>query len=229
MGGKNHQPCREYLAISTRMSRYASLAFANLEMANVDLEDLLLTEMEGGIGNINGVKYRLEQSRQNISQLIDTARELRDEMGVRDEMGDRNYRDLLTMCSVDLDAIGMALIGAGMVDSTAWDEVVKNARSGGFYANLTMIHERALLLTEHTNKLIEQVVGLRAHAENGNVTSILEENLEGNLKPEFAKLYHAWTRFQELFIASSLLSTEVYYAFNGYGSLVDIAAQKSAA
>lgn len=223
MGGKNHQPCSGYLPISTKMSRYASLAFANLEMANVALEDLLLTEMDGGIGSINGIKYQLEKSQENIFQLIGIAQEL----GAETER--RGYQDLLTIRSVNLDAIGTALIGDNMVDSTSWNEVVKNARLGGFRANLMMIHERSLFLAEHTHKLIDQVADLHAHAEKGNVTLILEKNLNGNLKPEFAKLYHAWTRFQEFFIASSLLSTEVYYAFNGYGSLVDLAAQKSVA
>lgn len=223
MGGKNHQPCRQYLFTSTQMSRYASLAFAHLEMANVALEDLLLMEMSSMKGDISNVQNQLENSRQNIIQLSDTAQRLRDEMNHRD------YRDLITICPVDLDAIGAAFIKDGLVNADVWHKIAKNARSGGFHVNLTMIYEQALSLAEYTDKLSERVEGLRKHAEDGTVTRVLEENLSGNLKFEFAKLYNAWIRFQAYFLASSLLSTEVHYAFSGYDPLVSVATQTSAA
>lgn len=223
MGGKNHQPCRQYLAISTQVSRHASMAFAELELANVALEDLLLAEINGKIGDISSIEQQLGNSRRSITQLINTISELEAEM-------DRlNFRDLSTIHPVNLDVIGSALIGAGMVHANAWDEVVKNALSGGFRKNLAMIHSHALLLAEHTDKLAEQVIALQQQARDGNVTRVLEENLHGNLKPVFAKLYSAWVRFQELFLASALLSTEVYYAFNNYGSLVDVSTQTATA
>jgi len=219
MGGKNHQPCKPYIKTSTRMSRHASLAFAKLELANVSLEDLLLSEIDGKTGNIDNILEQLTSSRGSIAQLIDTADKLKDEMVQRD------FRDLLTIHPVNLVAIGTALIEANMVNASAWKEVMENARTGGFYKNLAMIRDNALLLAEHTDKLIEQVSLLQQQAKDGSVTQILEENMEGNFKPSFANLYNTWARFQERFIASSLLSTEVYYAFNGYGSLVDIKAQ----
>ncbi|MCR4306364.1 MAG: hypothetical protein NUV42_00165 [Candidatus Yonathbacteria bacterium] len=205
------------------MSRYASLAFAHLEMANVALEDLLLMEMSSTKGDISNVQNQLESSRQNIIHLIDTAQRL------KDEMNHRGYRDPVTICPVDLDAIGTALVKDGLVNAEAWHKVAKNARSGGFYANLAMIHEQALSLAEYTDKLSERVEGLRKHAKDGTIMRVLEENLSGNLKPEFAKLYNTWIRFQAYFLASSLLSTEVHYAFNGYDSLASVATQTSAA
>lgn len=219
MGGKNHQPCREYLAISTQMSRCASLAFAQLELANVALEDLLLAEIAGNTGDIGNIEQQLNNSQKSIAQLISTINEL------EIEMGRRNFRDLFTIRPINLNTLGTALINANMVRLSAWGEVVKNAHSGGFRKNLTMIYNHALLLAKHTDKLTEQVVQLQQQAKDGNVTQVLEENLRGNLKPVFARLYNEWIQFQELFIASSLLSTEVYYAFNNYGSLVDVSAQ----
>ncbi len=223
MGGKNHQPCREYLPISTRMSRCASLAFAHLELANVALEDLILSEMKGKIGNLSAVKSRLTLSQESVTKLIDTITELEVELNHRD------FQDLLTVCSVNLDAIGQAFIANNMVSATAWSQVSKNAREGGFRKNLAFIHESAQALVGYTAELGKKVTGLQKNAEDGVVMQVLEENLHGNLKPEFAKLYCAWSRFQEVFLASALLSTEVYYAFNGYGSLMDISAQSSVA
>jgi len=48
MGAKNHQPCNEYLPDSIKLSRSLSLARVEMEMANIHLEDLLLTELRGG-------------------------------------------------------------------------------------------------------------------------------------------------------------------------------------
>lgn len=52
MGGKNHQPCSGYLALSTKLSRSLSLANAELELANVALEDLILAELDGNTGSL---------------------------------------------------------------------------------------------------------------------------------------------------------------------------------
>ncbi|MFN3692742.1 MAG: hypothetical protein ACK4SL_01415 [Candidatus Paceibacteria bacterium] len=52
MGGKNHQPRGRYLQNSTLMSRSMSLAQIGLELANVALEDLILAELDGKIGDI---------------------------------------------------------------------------------------------------------------------------------------------------------------------------------
>ncbi len=224
MGGKNHQPCRKYLPISTKMSREASLAFAHLELANVALEDIILAEIEGGTGTIKDIEVNLEKSLESLSQLISRADELKDEM-------DRShYRDLHTLRpTINLDSIGTRLIDASMVSKSAWSVVAQNAKSGGFYKNLSMLKNHAYCLVTYTNKLGQRVRDLQPGAEKGMVTRVLEENLNGNLKSEFACLYQAWTQFQELFLASSLLSTEVYYAFNSYGSLVGITSHVSAA
>lgn len=223
MGGKNHQPCRQYLAISTQMSRHASMAFAQLELSNVALEDLLLAELDGKTGEIDGIVQQLSGSQKSLAQLIGTIDEL------ESKMNELNFQDLFTLRSVSIDAIGHALVDAKMVHVGVWNEIVMNARSGGFRKNLAVIRSQALSLSEHTDKLSTQVVALEQHAKDGNVTHVLEENLHGNLKPVFAQLYTAWSCFQNFFLASSLFSTEVYYAFNNYGSLVNVSVQKAAA
>jgi len=223
MGGKNHQPCREYLPISTQMSRFASLAFAHLELANVALEDVLLAEMNGGVGDLDGIKSQLTLSQKGVGDLVDTIVKL------KTEMKQRGFRDLLAVHPVDLDTIGRAFVANNMVSVSAWGEVSRNARTGGFNQNIALIHTHAQTLAEYTAQLHEKVNKLQGYANNGSVMQVLEENLQDNLKPEFAKLYCAWNQFQEIFLASSLLSTEVDYAFNGFGSLVDVSAQSSVA
>jgi len=205
------------------MSRFASLAFANLELANVALEDVLLAEMDGEIGDLDGIKSQLALSQKSVSDLVDTIIKL------KTEMGQRGFRDLLAIHPVDLDAIGRAFVANNMVSARAWGEVSRNARTGGFNRNIELIHTHAKTLAEYTAQLHKKINKLQGYANNGSVTQVLEENLRDNLKPEFAKLYCVWNRFQEIFLASSLLSTEVYYAFNGFGSLVDVSAQSSVA
>lgn len=223
MGGINHQPCKHFLVTSTRMSRFSSLAFAHFELSNVALEDLLLAELRGNVGSIEKAVNYMEISLQNIAQLTATIKKLKEEM-VREE-----YQDLLKIRPINLDAVGASLIDAGMVDKSAWKTVSQNALGGGFYKNLAMFQEQSVALGEYTDRLIEKMKNLREPAKKGSVTDILEKNLDGNLKPEFAKLYNAWRQFQSFFLASSMLSTEVYYAFNRYGSLTNRAAQSEVA
>lgn len=223
MGGMNHQPCKHFLVTSTRMSRFASLAFAHFELSNVALEDLLLAELKGDIGSIEKAVDCLEISRQNITQLVATIKDLEEKMD-REE-----YQDLLEVRPINLDAVGASLVDAGMVEESAWKTVSKNALSGGFYKNLAVFQEQSTTLGRYTDRLIEKMKNLREPARNGSVTDILEKNLDGNLKPEFAKLYNAWGQFQSFFLASSMLSTEVYYAFNRYGSLTNRVVQSEVA
>ncbi len=223
MGGINHQPCKHFLATSTQMSRFASLAFAHFELSNVALEDLLLAELKGDIGSIEKAVDSLDISRQNVAQLVATIQ------GLKEEMDREEYQDLLAIHPINLNAVGASMIDAGMVEASAWNTVSKNALSGGFYKNLAVFQGQAIALVEHTDRLIDRMKNLREPAKNGAVTDILEKNLSGNLKPEFAKLYNAWGQFHSFFLASSLLSTEVYYAFNRYGSLTDQAVQSAVA
>ncbi len=83
-------------------------------------------------------------------------------------------------------------------------------------------------LEVNTQSLITKISALNDAAQKGEVNLVLEENRPGNIKESFACLYTAWAKFQQDFLASSLLSTELWYAFNGYGSLVGREAQLKA-
>jgi len=209
MDHRNHQ----HLLTSTQMSRFASLAFAHLELANVALENILLAEMDGKIGDLDGVKSQLTLSQKTISDLVGTILKLKTEVNQRG-------CDLLAVHPAYLDVMGRAFVANNMVSASAWGKVSRNARSGGLTLNIELIHTHAKLLEEYTAQLHKKINKLQGYANNGSVTKVLEENLRDNFKPEFAKLYCEWNRFQEIFLASSLLSTEVYYTSNGFDSLV---------
>ena len=53
--------------------------------------------------------------------------------------------------------------------------------------------------------------------------------VEAKAKAEFAKLYTKWNDFRARFLASSIISTELWYAHTGKGSLAPTAAQLRAA
>lgn len=57
-------------------------------------------------------------------------------------------------------------------------------------------------------------------ASVGDLNLVLEQNQALNFRREFVVLYSAWASFEQAFLISSLISTEVWYRFNRFGSLV---------
>ena len=213
MGGQNHQPCRKYLAISTFMSRAASLAFAELQLANVSLEDLLLAELNGNTDTVDDILIHLQSSSTHLESLQDTVQELRAEMDIQ------GYQDLPSIHRINLEAIGVSFAEAGAVNDKAWAEVSERMKKCTFYAILSDFADSASVLLNQTKVLNQKIASLQSHAINGNVLDVVEKNHQDNFKVEFARLYTSWNKFQMKFLASALLSTEVYYAFNDYGTL----------
>ncbi len=223
MGGKNHQPCRGYLENSTKMSRNLSVAHAELELGNVALEDLLLSELCGKKGGINPFVDRLRSSAVALSAALGSVDALRQQMVSND------FVDLPTLQSADLSAIGSAFVERGMVHRSAWDAVAQIMREKGFFgilphfgAGISRLHGQTLLLAEKAS-------ALHPAAAAGEVTNVLEENRTGNIKVEFANLYSSWSDFNQLFLASSMLSTELWYLHTKRDSLCADADSKVAA
>jgi len=213
MGGQNHQPCRKYLEISTAMSRMTSLAFTELQLANVSLEDLLLIELNDGVGNIDGILQHLDKSSDHLQSLQVVMQDLCTEMDIQ------KYEDLPTLNRINLPAIGASLAKAGALNEDAWNKVSQKMKSSTFYGVLSDFQDDAHELSNLTATLKQKIIDLQKAAQSGTVLEVVETNQANNFKIEFAKLYTAWNNFQMKFLASALLSTEVYYAFNGYGTL----------
>lgn len=214
MGGINHQPCRHYLDNSTKTSRSLSLARANFEHANIALEDVLLKELAGGIGSVEPILSNLSSSVQAIEDMEGHLSAL------SAQMQQASYTDLSPAHTIDFDVLGTSFVGAGIVDVAAWETVNELSQVGGFSSVLASFKTDAAALKEQTRNLMERVKSVAGFADTGTLHKVLEENLTGNFKQEFARLYCSWAVFQQKFLASSMRSTQIWYSFMGYGPLV---------
>lgn len=215
MGGKNHQPCREYLVNSTKLSRFISLAYISLEKANVFLEDLLLAELNDGQNF--GIWSILEEMK-NSSKFLHEAERI--SKNLWDQMITKNYSDPDVLCSVDLNTVGEKLCSKGLVTHNAWTKIGELTYEQGFYSVLEYFQKQIDDLLQKTEVLIQKVLALESIANTSQINLVLEENTDANIKVEFFQLYTAWCKFNSEFIASSVLSTELWYLNNNYGSLL---------
>jgi len=217
MGGINHQPCNKkapanYLFFSTQMSRAMSIARSQFELANVNLEDVLLFEMgKRPPAHLEGSKAFLDAS---VTALRDMQTALG---GLRANMKEVGYVDLPSLRYLPLEDRGSEFTSLGIVDKTQWNAVVATMKDGSFYAVLDVFEKYIKSIRRQTEALGVAMVALSAR--QGDVTDVLERNLDGNIKVPFAQLYREWCEFQVYFLSSSMLSTELWYAQNQHGSL----------
>lgn len=220
MGGINHQPCNrpktQYLRFSTLMSRALSNARAQLELSNVRLEDILLREMgyPQGDGTVNSVLVGLNESCDSIRVLITEISNLRGNMKQND------YEDLHLVLGIKVADVVDGLAGRNLATPESLNSVAETMDAGGFYQMLDRLNTGAESLLELTAALVAKFDGLSSKEPDYRITAVLERNLSGNIKVEFANLYSAWNSFQELFLASSMVSTEIWYRYSQVGSLL---------
>lgn len=210
MGGKNHQPCRIYLAQSTALSRYLSLARAELELANVCLEDILLRELQDETGDIAAISRHLQASLEALDGSLKTLNDLWNQMVVN------NYEELPPFRALDLPSLGHTLTNMGLVSLPSWKRVVERRRREGFEGLLNYFQSLLEKIRGLTKALAEH---LSAAAQSGQLSPLLEENRPGNFKADFARLYTTYLLLESDFLASSILSTEIWYSFTRRGSL----------
>lgn len=221
MGGINHQPCNKtntgYLECSTRMSRSVSFAHARLEDANVVLEDLLLSELRGVASphSLSEFLSFLMASRRSLEECDGHINALREEL---DRCG---YTDLPTIHSTNLQSLGEEMAEAGLLEKDAWNDVTGLMKAGTFYSLLDLFGESVRGLIQFTNDLHDRAAENKESALKGDLNLVLEQNRPRNFKVEFARLYTAWGKFHRIFLASSMLSTELWYAYTLRGSLLD--------
>lgn len=217
MGGRNHQPCNKpqtsYLRYSTAMSRSLSVAYCELERANIALEDILLSELTGGAGDIKPLLGRLNKSLEALREFQVNIEQLRTDMKKHD------YTDLPILNAVNLSHLGQSLNEKGMIEMLPWENIQMAMRKDGFWAVLDLFENESQAIIDLTEMLSQCIEANVDAVEAGYLNLVVEENREGNFKVEFARLYTAWSNFQSLFLASSMLSTELWYAFTMRGSL----------
>ena len=210
MGGKNHQPCSKYLPQSTKLSRSMSLASAELELANVALENIILAELNGEQRSRDDLMSHLQLS---LASLREAGRVVGD---LRHEMKANTYKDLPPLHELDLLEVGTQMAHQGLVELSSWEKMSEIMKQGTFFANLDFFGEMMSDLERKTTNLMMTF----GRIKNRKLSEVAEENQSSNFKASFARLYTAWSSFHAHFLASSLLSTEVWYAFMDYGSLV---------
>ncbi len=126
MGGQNHQPCRIYLAESTRLSRFLSLGRAELELGNVALEDLILAELDGQIGEIATIISHLEISKQALAGAADMVGK------IRQKMYNNNFADMPNLRKLILGTLRTSFIAKSLVDADSWNTITCRMLRGGF-------------------------------------------------------------------------------------------------
>lgn len=215
MGGINHQPCKGYLEESTELSRSISLARSQFEQGNIALEDVLILELAGKSGSADPIKHHLQLSQDHLLSALSWLKRLKAKM---DRM---NYRDLPALHTINLSELGDRLVSAGMVSRHSWNKMSDIMVSRTFYGNVKEFETQILSILRLTRDLLTAVSSVTDFAEDGRLNLLLEENRPGNFKPQFVKLYLRWNQFMGDFLASSLISTEVWYAHNGFGSITD--------
>lgn len=220
MGGQNHQPCNRsqtsYLRFSTKMSLDLSVARAYLEQANIVLEDVLLQELEEGGGrSLKDVVEKLSASDTALTEMTRTISLL------RSDMSSHAFEDLPTLQSVDLDTLGEELASTGLVQINAWATVSDTMHRHGFYGMLDFFEQEINHLQLKTKELVSAVCAAELSARAGELNLVLEQNQRTNFKVQFATLYSAWHQFQQVFLASSMLSTDLWYRYCGVGSLLE--------
>jgi hypothetical protein len=216
MGGKNHQPCSEYLVNSTKLSRAISLGRIRVEQANVALEDLLLTELET---QVPGEKAQL------LNHLAGSALEVENALryigNLRAQMNTKSFKDLpLFADQLGITQLGARLVEEKMVDQSAWDVVADLAHKHGFSGCLDHFEQQLDHIKNATHVLTLAVRNNTVAIEEGRFHEVVEHNELTNIKVAFATLYTLWNQLDAVFLASSMLSTQAWYQHSGRPDIV---------
>lgn len=217
MGGQNHQPCNRYLVESTELSKSLSLARVRIEMANVAVEDVLLSELRGDPFDAQltaDVTVSLRGSAENLRQMEFWL----DKISVK--LSEADGWEPPTVTQLDWERIGHELEAAGAVDKKAWDAMTTARLSTGFMGVIAVYKSKIATLVSLTEKLLVELDDLVPVISARGFAVAVEENSCGDFKLAFARLYNQWSEFQQMFLASALLSTESWYSWTNRGSLV---------
>lgn len=200
--------CEDYISLASNMRRHFTLMESYFGFAQVAFEDVLY-----GRATPHSVEHHLRNSRANALQVITIADSLESKM--------RKSNDLFVLSTIDLDALGQIFISNSVVNARAWKQATTNARLGGFHKNLSLIRSTTVLVIDRIGNLSKRMNRLRENKEELLNEQLCETNLPGSLGVSFAQLKTLLSGFQSTFIASLILSTEIYHHFYGNPPLVE--------
>ncbi len=215
MGGMNHQPCGSYLPKSTELSKQVSLITIAMHQANVHLEEVILAELDGYSGKVQSIISSLVSVESGLSEALHINEELRFMMAAN------GYRDLAPLETIAWDSdLALRMRDEGLVAVGSWRRMVDIMRRKTFYGNLDYFDQGFKKTRDLTIALRECFENLPRECAR-KIHLVAEENQEGNFKKPFAQLFTRWLKFQQDFLASSLVSTEVWYASTHVGSVLE--------
>ena len=217
MGGQNHQPCNRYLVESTELSKSLSLARVRIEMANVAVEDVLLSELHGDPIDPQRTADVTASLRGSTVDLLQMDFWL-DQISMK--LSEAGGWEPPTVTQIDWRQIGCELEAAGAVSRHSWDAMTTARVSTGFLGVIAAYKAKIASLISLTEKLSIEFEALDPVISARGFAVAVEENCCGDFKLAFARLYNQWSEFQQMFLASALLSTESWYSWTNCGSLL---------
>lgn len=224
MGGINHQPCNRhgtrYLAISTMMSREFTAGRSLFEAANVELEEVILAEVNqrnGADAYLECLK-KLQMSEVHLAQTLARTHELEEEMQAKGYVplpAFALYRDPSKMAALRAD-----LVDAGLLKAGAFDTIFTPQLTNGFYGALAVLRDAIGQVETGVKELRTDMEATIGAANAGCIADMLETNQTGNFRLRFMQAYALWGKAFDLFLASAVFSTELWYQSTNAGSLL---------
>ena len=222
MGGINHQPCGKYLGPSTRMSKAFSLARAHFEHSNVALEDALISEIESGIGNVSALQKAITFIDNSIIELgiaVECSVELEQKMV---EYGYKPWPSFaLFQTEEKMIALGQDLATAGLLQMDSFKPIALPQLEQGFWATLHLLRDQFVALKEMESDLRDKILPALKVAAAGRLANELEDNGELSFRGSFMRAYAKWNKSHDMFLASAVLSTELWFRSISKGSLLN--------
>ncbi len=211
----NHQPCRESAIASTQMSRHLSSATSHIHLANIRLEDLIVDELELGIVQPHAVEPligHLREAAADFSKASSVARTMDEALRVSNFIDCKDPQKLAT--------IAKRLADQRMLDPHHAGAVELDRSKGGFLACLARIQEGFGQCEMLTRQLCDAFHTLQSRMQaEEKAFDHLEFNTPESIKPAFAMLFAAVGALNGYFLASAIVSTEIFYAVAGLGRL----------
>lgn len=212
MGAKNHQPCSKHPELSIIMSRAMTAANSEIDLANVELEDILLEELSLNAPNrqrLNLIVLHLQNALSKIKEGKKSAEQLKSVLEAENFIDSKDQGVL--------NSITEHLLEGGMTEEHYAKIVMKDRLDGGFLTSL----DRMISNFDKIMSTIAPVVsGFKTLLKgDGMVFSDLEFNTPDNIKSSFARLYVVMSETQGYFQASAMISTELFYRVASLGNL----------
>jgi len=221
MGGKNHQPCDQYLPESILMSKITSEGLAAIETGNSFLEDALLAEVNG-----NGTEqnYYLDKA---IMKLVEAENTITEFIKCVDnlliKMDYLAFQDEDYFHTVDFQSFQNSMIQLKIIlpNSRAWEVAQNTIQEKGFRGMFQIFKSTMAGIKNNIVKLRETFSLCSESGRLGNLVKSIEEN-KIPLRQDFSRVYLAWLEFSAIFTCSSLISTELHLRRQGFKSMMDV-------